>query len=316
MAVTQADAPAELIHGGALEGTRRPLTQVIPAYFALMKPRIMSLLLITTLASALIAARQHPLPAIDLWRVLIATWFGGVLAAGGAAALNCYIDRDIDVVMARTRRRAIPAGVASPRDVLIFGLTLSALSLIVLGTLTTPTAAVLALAGNVFYVVVYTMWLKRSTTQNIVIGGVAGAFPPLVGWAAVTGGIALPAVLLFIIVTYWTPAHFWSLALLLRGDYSRARVPMLPSVATQLHARWQILVYTLLVVVASLLLYVAHAMGPIYLGGAALLGLGFVGHAVVLYRYGSARLARRTFMYSNYYLAALFIAMIVDRLVG
>ena len=285
------------------------------AYITLTQPRIMSMLLITTLAALLIAARQYPLPPLEFIRVLLATMAGGALASGGAAALNCYVDRDIDQIMARTRRRALPAGVLAPRDVLLFGLALSALSLVVLASLTNLLATVLALAGNLFYVVVYTLWLKRSTSQNIVIGGVAGAIPPLVGWAAVTGSLALPALLLFVIITYWTPAHFWSLALLVRDDYSRAQVPMLPSVATRAHARWQILVYTLLVVIASLLLYSIHAMGAVYLAAALALGALFIGHALLLYRRGTARLARRTFVYSNLYLAALFGAMILDRLV-
>lgn len=315
MALSEASAGAEAILPERSEAAERPLTAVMAAYAALTKPRIMSLLLLTTLAASLVAARQHPLPALTFWHILLATMIGGMLASGGAATLNCYIDRDIDQVMARTRRRGLPTGILHPREVLLFGLTLSALSVLVLATQTNLTAAGLALAGNLFYVVIYTMWLKRSTTQNIVIGGVAGAIPPLVGWAAITGGIALPAVLLFVIITYWTPAHFWSLALLLRNDYSRAQVPMLPSVATQHHARWQIVVYTLLVVIASLLLYTVHAMGLIYLIAALALGIGFLANSVVLYRTGTARQARQTFMYSNYYLAALFVAMIVDRLV-
>jgi protoheme IX farnesyltransferase len=241
---------------------------------------------------------------------------GGAMASGGAAALNCYIDRDIDVVMARTRRRPIPAGTLSPRKVLVFGLSLSVLSVAVLLALTTPLATILAVAGNVFYVVVYTMWLKRSTTQNIVIGGVAGAIPPLVGWAAITNSLALPAFLLFVIITYWTPAHFWSLALLVHGDYSRAQVPMLPSVTTRSHARWQIVTYSLLTVIASLLLYSAGAMGWVYLIAALLLGGGFLAFTISTYHRGTARLARRTFLYSNIYLAALFAAMIVDRLIS
>lgn len=315
MAVSEASAGTEALRSEHATDSTRPLLTVIAAYAALTKPRIMSLLLLTTLAAALVAERQHHLPTLTFWHVLLATMAGGVLASGGAATLNCYIDRDIDQVMARTRRRALPAGTLRPHEVLVFGLTLSVLSVLVLATQTNLTAAALALAGNVFYVVIYTMWLKRSTTQNIVIGGVAGAIPPLVGWAAITGSVALPAILLFVIITYWTPAHFWSLALLLRNDYSRAQVPMLPSVATQQHARWQIVVYTLLVIIASLLLYAVHAMGVLYLVAALALGLGFMVHAIMLYRSGTARQARQTFMYSNYYLAALFLAMIVDRLV-
>lgn len=287
----------------------------LSAYIALTKPRIMSLLLVTTLAALLIAARQHPLPALTFWRVLIATLLGGVFASGGAAALNCYIDRDIDVVMTRTKRRAIPSGTLAPRDVLIFGLALTILAVAVLLALTNPLAAALALAGNVYYVVIYTLWLKRSTSQNIVIGGVAGAIPPLVGWAAVTGGLALPAILLFVIITYWTPAHFWSLALLVRGDYSRAHVPMLPSVTSQAHVYWQILVYAVLLVISSLLLAAVHAMGVIYLIGAILLGAILIGHVLALFSLGTARMARRTFIFSNLYLAALFAVMVIDRLV-
>jgi protoheme IX farnesyltransferase len=275
----------------------------------------MSLLLFTTLASVLIAAREHPLPIEDLLRILAATLMGGALASGGAAVLNCYIDRDIDDVMARTKRRAIPAGLLTPRQVLTFGLSLSVLSILVLALFTTPLAATLALLGNLFYVGVYTAWLKRRTTQNIVIGGIAGAIPPLVGWAAVTGTLALPALLLFVIVTYWTPAHFWSLALLVRGEYNRAGVPMLPSVTNHAHASWQILVYTLLVVIASLLLYTVHAMGALYLVCACVLGAGFVRYALTLSVVHTARQARQTFMYSNFYLAALFGAMILDRLI-
>ncbi|GAC1442803.1 MAG: hypothetical protein NVSMB52_00440 [Chloroflexota bacterium] len=290
-------------------------TPTLGAWVALIKPRIMALLLFTTLSALMVAARLHPLPALTLWRVVIGAMVGGALASGGASALNCYIDYDIDRVMARTRGRALPAGILSRQQVLIFGLVLSLLSLVVLLTLTNPVATALALAGNFFYVVIYTMWLKRSTTQNIVIGGVAGAIPPLVGWAAVTGSLALPALLLFVIITYWTPAHFWSLALLLRGDYSRANVPMLPSLSTQLHARWQIIVYTLLSVIASLLLFDVHAMGTIYLFGALVLGGGFLWVTVRLYVVGTSRCARQSFMYSNYYLAALFAFMVLDSLV-
>jgi protoheme IX farnesyltransferase len=311
--MTLSAAPSEALSDRAALGGSR--YETLAAYLVLTKPRIMSLLLFTTLASVLIAVREHPLPVEDLLRILAATLVGGALASGGAAVLNCYIDRDIDDVMTRTKRRAIPAGLLTPRQVLTFGLTLSVLSIGVLALFTTPLAAALALLGNIFYVGVYTAWLKRRTTQNIVIGGIAGAIPPLVGWAAVTGGLALPALLLFVIVTYWTPAHFWSLALLVRGEYNRAGVPMLPSVTNYEHASWQILVYTLLVVIASLLLYTVHAMGLLYLICACLLGAGFLRYALTLRVVRTARQARQTFMYSNFYLAALFGAMILDRLV-
>jgi protoheme IX farnesyltransferase len=317
MFVREASASGESVLVDSSAARRYPRGTVLAAYVVVTKPRIMSLLLFTTLAALLIAVREHPLPSLSFLRVLLGTVAGGACAAGGAAALNCYIDRDIDEVMARTRRRPIPAGILTPRQVLVFGLALSAASLLVLVLTTNIVAAGLALAGNVFYVVIYTAWLKRSTTQNIVIGGVAGAIPPLVGWAAVTGSLAFPALLLLVIITYWTPAHFWSLALSMRHDYSRACIPMLPSVTTEAHATWQILVYTLLVVIASLLLFSVHAMGYLYLVAAAALGTGFIYQAVRLMRSeGGRRQAHRTFMYSNIYLAALFTAMILDRLIA
>jgi len=312
MALTEARSTTEL--AGCTQ-TVVPRSTLISAYLTLTKPRIMSLLLFTTMASLLIAVRQHPIPYPQFWVVMFGTLAGGALASGGAAALNCYIDRDIDELMARTRHRALPSGILEPWQVLTFGLSLSALSVVVLLLTTNPLATALAVLGNLFYVVVYTLWLKRATTQNIVIGGIAGAIPPLVGWAAVTGTLALPALLLCVLVTYWTPAHFWSLALLVRGDYSRAGVPMLPSVTSKEHAQWQILVYALLVVIASLSLYAVHVMGLLYLVAAVLLGGIFIGHAVLLRLRGSARLARRTFMYSNIYLAALFAAMVLDRVI-
>ncbi len=284
------------------------------AYFNLTKPHIMLLLLVTTLAALLIAARQHPLPPLDFARVLLVTLLGGALSSGGAAALNCYIDRDIDAVMNRTRRRALPAGVLQPRQVLVYGLGLSALAVVVLLLWVNPLAAALALAGNLYYVVVYTMWLKRSTSQNIVIGGAAGAVPPLVGWAAVTGSLGLPALLLFAIIFLWTPAHFWALALLHRKDYAAVKVPMLPAVAGEQYTKWRILAYTVAVVITTLALYFVQAMGPLYLAAALALGAGFIYMAVALLREQGPRRARRTFMYSNIYLALLFFAMVADRI--
>src|ERR687883_1456169 len=248
------------------------------AYVSLTKPRIMTLLLTTTLAAMLIAERQQPLPAADFVRVVLATLLGGALASGGAAALNCYLDRDIDAVMNRTRRRALPTGLLQPRQVLVYGLVLSVLAVTLVLAFVNPLAAALVLAGHVYYVVVYTLWLKRWTSQNIVIGGAAGAIPPLVGWAAVTGGLAPPAVLLFALIVAWTPAHFLALALLNRKGYAAAGVPMLPAVALALDS------------------------GLIYMA------LRF------LYDRGHGR-ARRMFMYSNIYLALLFLAMVADRLV-
>jgi len=305
-----------------LQPTPRPATAsraswrtLAQAYYNLTKPRIMLLLLVTTLAAVLIAVRQHPLPVADFVRVLVVTLLGGALASGGAAALNCYIDRDIDAVMNRTRGRALPSGVAQPRHVLLYGLALTALAGGILLAWVNPLAAALALLGNFYYVVIYTMWLKRSTSQNIVIGGAAGAIPPLVGWAAVTGSLALPALLLFVIIFMWTPAHFWALALLNRKDYAAVHVPMLPAVAGEVYTKWRILAYTVLVVASTLLLYVVHAMGLLYLAAAIALGAGFIYKAVRLLRDKGHGRARSTFMYSNIYLALLFFAMVVDRIV-
>jgi heme o synthase len=284
------------------------------AYVSLTKPRIMTLLLITTLAAMFIAERQQPLPAADFVRVVLVTLLGGALASGGAAALNCYLDRDIDAVMNRTRRRALPTGLLQPWQVLVYGLVLSVLAVTLVLAFVNPLAAALVLAGHVYYVVVYTMWLKRWTSQNIVIGGAAGAIPPLVGWAAVTGGLALPAVLLFAIIVAWTPAHFWALALLNRKDYAAAGVPMLPAVAGERKTKRRILVYAVLVVVATLVLYMVHAMGVLYLAVALALGSGLIYMALRLFYDQGHGQARRMFMYSNIYLALLFLAMVVDRL--
>src|SRR5436305_12123190 len=284
------------------------------AYVSLTKPRIMTLLLTTTLAAMLIADRQQPLPSAVFVRLGIATLLGGALASGGAAALNCFLDRDIDAVMNRTRRRALPTGLLQPWQVLVYGLVLSVLAVAVMLAFVNPLAAALVLAGHVYYVGVYTLWLKRWTSQNIVIGGAAGAIPPLVGWAAVTGSLALPAMLLFSIIVAWTPAHFWALALLNRKDYAAAGVPMLPAVVGERKTKRQILLYAVLVVAATLLLYMVQAMGVLYLAAALTLGSGLIYMALrLLYDQGHGR-ARPMFLCSNIYLALLFLAMVVDRL--
>jgi protoheme IX farnesyltransferase len=278
-------------------------------YVALTKPGIMTLLLTTTLCAMLIAARGIP----PFWLVAV-TMLGGVLAAGGANALNCFIDRDIDAQMARTRHRAIAAGRVSPDAALAFGLTLSIASVLVLGVIVNWTAAALALAGNLFYVFVYTKWLKRSTPYNIVIGGAAGAAPPLVGWAAVTGDLAPLAWGLFAIIFAWTPPHFWALALLKQGDYTRASVPMLPVVSGEAETRRQIVIYT----VGLALLCVALTplgLGWIYLTVALILNGIFVWFAIRLYFRPSKRVARQMFFFSLWYLALLFAAAVIDRIV-
>ncbi len=291
--------------------TRSQLTirEAARDYLRVMKPGIIVLLLITTVGAMLVAG---PWPSI--WLVL-ATMLGGALASGGASALNCYIDRDIDPVMARTRKRPLPTGRLTPVQVRNFGLILSALAVIELWLLVNPLAALLALAGNVFYVMIYTNWLKRSTPQNIVIGGAAGAFPPLVGWAAVTGTLSLSALLLFAIIFYWTPPHFWSLALLKARDYERAGIPMLPVTHGAQYTRKMILLYSILLVGITLLVVPASAAGWLYLALAVALGLVFVGLATKMYLEGTSRLAWRLFKFSNYYLTLVLAAMVLDRAV-
>ncbi|MDQ2651533.1 MAG: heme o synthase [Chloroflexota bacterium] len=281
--------------------------QVVADYIALTKPGIMSLLLTTTFCAMLIAERGLP----PLWLVVV-TLLGGVLASGGASVLNCYIDRDIDGEMSRTRNRAIVAGRVSPQAALIYGVTLSATAVLMLGIWVNWLAALLALAGNLFYVLIYTLWLKRSTPYNIVIGGAAGAAPPLVGWAAVTGDLTPLAWGLFLIIFAWTPPHFWALALLKQGEYTRAAVPMLPVVRGELETRRQILFYTAILAVGCVAL-TPFGLGWIYLVGAIVLNGLFLAYAVLLYRKPSKRAARQMFFYSLWYLAGIFAVAVIDR---
>ncbi|HET9014099.1 MAG TPA: heme o synthase [Thermomicrobiaceae bacterium] len=294
---------------------RVPFRQISRDYAVLTKPGVMTLLLATTLGAMLLA--QAGLPPL---RIVVWTLIGGALASGGAAALNHYFDRDIDEIMARTRRRPVPGGRVVPVHAVIFGLTLSVLAVYVLAVFVNPLAAALALFGNLFYVVIYTRWLKRATPQNIVIGGAAGAIPPLVGWAAVTDHVGVPALILFAIIFYWTPPHFWSLALFRSKtrDYAAAGVPMLPGVYGEAEARRQIFHYSLLLVGVSLFLIPLGVSGPFYMVAALGLGGLFVYKAVRLLRRpeNQALLARSLFLYSNIYLGLLFTAMVVDRLAG
>jgi len=289
---------------------------IIADYVELTKPRIMVLLLITTLAAVLIAASTRPTTGLETLRLVWLTLLGGYFAAGGASALNQYLDRDIDGMMARTRNRPLPAGRLQPRNALVFGLVLTALSVLIFGIGVNYLSAGLALGGNVFYVLVYTGWLKRSTPQNIVIGGLAGAIPPLVGWAAVRNDIELPALLLFAIITLWTPPHFWSLSLMLRRDYTRAGIPMLPVVRGLDKTCWNILMYTVVLSATTVSLWLAGVMGVFYLSVAAALGVAFVVQAALLLRDGSQLRAKSLFVYSNIYLALLFAAMVADRLLA
>jgi protoheme IX farnesyltransferase len=279
-------------------------------YLTLTKPRIMTLLLLTAAGGMFVGAGGVP-PA----GLLAATLGGLALACGGASALNHVLDRDIDVHMRRTDRRPIAAGRVAPERALEFGVALSALSFVVLASFANVLAALLAVAGNLFYVVVYTRWLKRSTPQNIVIGGAAGAVPPLVGWAAATGNLTLPALFLFLIVFFWTPPHFWALALLIRRDYEAAGIPMLPVVKGEDETARSILRYTLVLVAISLLPVFWSTVGWLYLGSAVLLGGAFIGLALVLRRERTPAHARRLFTFSLAYLALLFVTMAVDPLV-
>lgn len=281
--------------------------QVVADYIALTKPGIMSLLLTTTFCAMLIAERGLP----PIWLVVV-TLLGGVLASGGASVLNCYIDRDIDGEMSRTRNRAIVAGRVSPQAALMYGVVLSTIAVLMLGFWVNWLAALLALAGNLFYVFVYTLWLKRSTPYNIVIGGAAGAAPPLVGWAAVTGNLTPLAWGLFLIIFAWTPPHFWALALLKQGEYTRAAVPMLPVVRGELETRRQILLYTVILAVGCIAL-TPFGLGWIYLLGAIVLNGLFLAYAVLLYRKPSKRAARQMFFYSLWYLAGIFAVAVIDR---
>ena len=283
---------------------------VVRAYVALTKPRIVELLLITTVPAMVLAAKGFPPVALIVW-----TLVGGSLAAGSANAINCYIDRDIDVLMTRTRRRPLPAHEVEPANAVIFGVVLGVISFAILGYFVNLLAAFLALLAIAFYVVVYTMMLKRSTPQNIVIGGAAGALPPVIGWAAVTGRVEIPALLLFAVVFYWTPPHFWALALRITKDYAAARVPMLPVVSGVAETARQILLYTVLLVAVSLILWAVARMGAIYLVTAIVLGVVFLWQAVRLWREGTGVGAIRLYKFSITYLTVLFLAVAVDSLV-
>jgi protoheme IX farnesyltransferase len=289
--------------------TRSP--SVAMAYVQLTKPRVMSLLLATTATAMVIAARGMP----D-FGTLLATLIGGALMSGGAGAINHYVDRDIDPLMGRTAWRPIPSGVIAPARALWFGIALALLASLVFVLFVNPLAMLLAQVGLLGYVFIYTLWLKRSTPSNIVIGGAAGAIPPLVGWAAVTNEVSsLTAWYLFAIIFFWTPPHFWALSLLIRQHYERAGVPMLPVVRGEDETRRQIILYSLLMVVLTLVLSPFGLMGPIYFAAALLLGGVFIHNAIRLWQERTPAAARRLYLFSILYLFALFTAMAVDRVV-
>ena len=291
------------------EGERPSLRDTVTAHYRLTKPRIVLLLLITTVPAMLLAARGLPSP----WLIL-ATLVGGALAAGSANSINMYLDRDIDAIMRRTRQRPLPSHAIAPEHALRFGFVLGAIAFYLLAVAVNVLAAVLALSAIAFYVFVYTMWLKRTTAQNIVIGGAAGAVPALVGWAAVTGTLAWPAVVLFGIVFVWTPPHFWALAMRFSGDYAAAGVPMLPVVRGESETRRQILLYSLVLFATTLVLVPVGHMGPVYTAAAVALGGSFVYRALQVWRTGDDARTRRLFAFSILYLAGLFGAIGVDAL--
>ena len=279
--------------------------QVAADYFELTKPKVQTLLLFTTVTSMEIAGNPK-VSKIGL------CCLGGYLSAGGAGAVNHYYDRDIDAQMKRTATRPIPAGRISPRAALTFGIALAALSFGLMWATLGLLPAALALSGFVGYVGIYTMWLKRSTPQNIVIGGAAGAVPPLVGWAATRGSLSWTAVYLFAIVFYWTPPHFWALSLLMKDEYAKVGIPMMPVVRGERETRRQIVLYTLLLYAITQLPFCAGEFGGVYLAASMLLGLAFIGGAVMLYRRADRRTALRLYLFSLAYLALLFGAMVAD----
>jgi protoheme IX farnesyltransferase len=280
------------------------------AYFALTKPRIIELLLVTTVPSMIVAERGWPPLDLILW-----TLVGGALAAGGANSINCYVDRDIDSIMGRTRRRPLPAHHVTPMNALVFGGTLGVASFVLLWLMVNPMAAFLALAALLFYVFVYTIALKRTTPQNIVIGGAAGAVPVLVGWSAVTGTIEAPALALFGIIFYWTPPHFWALSMKYEADYAAAGVPMMPVVYGRRETARHIVLYSLLLLAMCLVFFSVGRMGLVYLGASLVLNGLFVVGALRLRADPSTERAWGLFRYSITYLALLFLAMAVDQLI-
>jgi protoheme IX farnesyltransferase len=279
-------------------------------YYELTKPRIIYLLLITTFAAMMMAQRGLP----PFW-LTVCTLLGGALASASAGAFNCVWDRDIDRLMRRTKTRPLAAGRISISAALVIGGATGIIAFALLIVTVNPLAAWLALAGNVFYVFIYTMWLKRRTPLNIVIGGAAGAIPPLVGWAAVTGSLGWPAVALFLLIFLWTPPHFWALALMTNIDYDKANIPMLPNVAGVVRTKQEIFVYSLALVGMSLALYPLHVMGPCYFGAAAVLGGIFIYHAAKMFGDPGKRWPRALFQYSLLYLALMCVAMVADRII-
>ena len=290
-------------HSATLARPQAP--SVLRDYLPLTKLKVQSLLLFTTVTTMYVAGD----PSIGL---VLLTCLGGALSAGGAGAINHAVDRDIDRTMARTADRPVASGRVSPRAAIAFGVLLECASFLLLATTVNPLAATLSLLGFLGYVFVYTLWLKRTTPQNIVIGGAAGAMPPLVAWAAVTGGLSGMAFFLFAIVFFWTPPHFWALSLLMKDEYAKAGVPMLPVVRGETETRRQILLYTILLYAVTQLPFCAGGLGIAYVIPSILLGAVFIYFSTKLLRTGDRRWALRTYLFSLAYLALLFLAMAID----
>jgi|TARA_R110002110_G_scaffold163125_2_gene362697 protoheme IX farnesyltransferase len=299
--------PSRLAPGGIAHGNRRVPTTVLGAYIALTKPRIIELLLITTVPTMILAERGWP----STWLVVV-TLIGGTLSAGSANAINMYIDRDIDALMKRTQARPLVTGVIEPRNALIFALSLQVFAFGVLWAGANLLSAVLAFAAAAFYIGVYTIWLKRTSRQNIVIGGAAGAVPVLVGWSAVQNNVTWTPVVLFIVMFLWTPPHFWALAVKYADDYRAADVPMLPSVASMADTVKQMILYTVALWISTLVLIPVAELGWIYGISAAVLGGMFLGGTIALGRHPTEAASMRLFGFSITYVTLLFLAMSLD----
>lgn len=299
--------PSRLAPGGVAHGSRRTATSKVGAYIALTKPRIIELLLITTVPTMVLAEDGWPSTWLVLW-----TLVGGTLAAGGANAINMYVDRDIDRLMERTKNRPLVTGVVEPRSALVFALVLELLAFVVLWASSNLLAAVLALSATAFYVGVYTLWLKRTSRQNIVIGGAAGAVPVLVGWAAVRNDITWTPIVLFAAMFFWTPPHFWALAIRYADDYRAANVPMLPAVVPFEHAVRQMVGHTIALVACTLILVPVADLGAIYTVAAVVLGATFLGATIWLGKHPTPAASMRVFGFSITYVTVLFAAMTLD----
>ena len=299
--------PSRLAPGGVAHGNRRVPTTVLGAYIALTKPRIIELLLITTVPTMILAERGWP----STWLVVV-TLIGGTLSAGSANAVNMFIDRDIDALMKRTQARPLVTGVIEPRNALIFALSLQVFAFIVLWAGANLLSAVLAFAAAAFYIGVYTIWLKRTSRQNIVIGGAAGAVPVLVGWSAVQNNVTWTPVVLFVVMFLWTPPHFWALAVKYADDYRAADVPMLPSVASMAETVKQMILYTVALWISTLVLIPVAELGWIYGVSAVVLGGVFLGGTIALGRHPTEAASMRLFGFSITYVTLLFLAMSLD----